>query len=312
MRYAHSYTSLTPEELQARITSDGDDQPVIIDTLPAERFAKVHIPGALNACVFEIRFLEQVHLLCADSNTPLVLYGANSNSLDSRTAAQKLTMAGYANIAILDGGLERWKQCGYALQGADPEMTGAEEHRIADGEYAIIVDESLLGWTGRNSNTSHYGTVDISGGHLHVEGNSIQGSFLMDMESIANLNLAGSELQQVLVSHLKSDDFFLADGFPAARFSIRGGRFTREADVTRANCEIDGTLELRGIQNDLKFQAIVTRWQDGHLHLSSHFDLDRTLWGITYGSGSYYQHLGMHSVFDLITIDVRIVARLQE
>jgi len=309
MKHAHSFTKINPEELQTKIKSNTIGDLFIIDTLPADRFNKVHIPGARNACVFEITFLDQVHAICSESNTPIVLYGASSNSLDSRNAAEKLSMAGYSSITILDGGLERWKQCGYGLEGSEPDSVGTDdEHQLENGEYTIIATESRIGWTGRNSNTCHFGTVDVSGGHLHVEDSIIQGSVTVDMESIENLSLAGSDLQQVLISHLKSEDFFLTDAFPAARFNIRGGRFTREPDVTRPNCEINGTLELRGIQNDLNFQAIVTKWLDGHLHFSAHFDLDRTLWGVTYGSGSYYQHLGMHSLFDLISIELRIVA----
>ena len=43
--------------------------------------------------------------------------------------------------------------------------------------------------------------------------------------------------------------------------------------------------------------------------MESHFDIDRTRWGITYGSPRFFERLGMHLVFDLISIQLRIVAR---
>lgn len=311
MRHAHSLHTITPEELQTRRAAN--DSLILLDTLPADRFARAHLPGAVNACVYQTTFIDQVHAICSESNTPIIVYGAGSNSLDSRTAAEKLSMAGYSNVTVLEGGIERWKQSGFALEGTSPDIVGNDDDRLlADGQYTIFTAESRVGWTGRNSSTSHYGTVRISGGRLQLENGTVQGSFMVDMDSMENINLAGSELQQALISHLKSEDFFVTDAFPAARFNIRGGRFTNEPHPTRPNCELTGTLELLGVQNDLHFTATLTKWQDGHLHLSAHFELDRTLWGITYGSSKYYEHLGMHAVFDLISIELRLVAALQE
>jgi len=310
MKHAHSLHTTTPEELQARL--DAAENLFLIDTLPEEHFTRVHIPGAGNACVFAMNFIEQVHAICSDSSCPIVVYGAGSNSLDSRTAAEKLSMSGYSNVTILEGGLERWKQSGLALDGTSPDTLAETDRLLEDGDYTVITDESRIGWTGRNANTSHHGTVSLANGRLHVEDNTIQGGFTVDMESIENINLAGSDLQKVLISHLKSEDFFLTDGFPAARFNIRGGRFVRETEPTRPNCELSGTLDLRGVQNDLSFKATLVKWLDGRLHLTAHFDLDKTLWGITYGSSSYYRHLGMHTVFDDISIEMKIVAERQQ
>jgi hypothetical protein len=34
----------------------------------------------------------------------------------------------------------------------------------------------------------------------------------------------------------------------------------------------------------------------------AHFDFDRTRWNVIYGSSRFFEHLGMHLVFDLISI----------
>lgn len=312
MRHAHSFKIITPEELHTLLSTGG--KILLIDTLPADHFRKVHLPRAQNACVYEMTFLDQVHAICGDSGTAIVVYGAGSNSLDSRTAAEKLTMAGYSDVAVLEGGIERWSQSGYPLAGDQPDSGGNPnaERLLEDGDYTILPAESRIGWTGRNPNSTHFGTVNISSGGLHIDDSAIQGSLTVDMDSIENINLAGNELQPVLISHLKSDDFFLIDAFPAARFNIRGGRFNHEAYPTQPNCELAGTLDLRGVQNDLTFNATIVKGMDDHLHLVAHFDLDRTLWDITYGSSRYYEHLGKHSVFDHISIELQIVAEKQE
>lgn len=308
MRHAHSYKQLTPEKLRSKL--EEGQKVFLIDTLPTAHFTQVHLPDSLNACVYEMTFLDRVNEITSDSNSLIVVYGASSNSLDSRTAAEKLSMAGYTDVSVLDGGIDRWRQSGYPLAGEAPDGSEPDvsEGLLADGEYTILLDESRIGWTGRNPNTSHFGTVAVSGGTLTVADSAIQGSLTVDMESIENINLAGNELQQVLISHLKSDDFFFIDAFPAARLEIRSGRFNHEPYPSSPNCDLTGTLDLRGVQNDLKFAATVVKGGDEHLHLSAHFDMDRTLWGIIYGSSRFFEHLGMHTVFDDITIDMLIVA----
>ncbi len=311
MRHAHSFKQMTPEELYSRL---GEGQKfVLVDTLPPDHYANVHLPDAKNACVYQMDFLDQIHAICPKSSEPIVVYGASSNSLDSRTAAEKLSMAGYSDVTILDGGIERWRQSGFRLSGHAPESDEPidRERFLDDGTYSIIPDQSQVGWTGRNPNSHHFGTVQISGGTLNINNSAIQGSLMVDMESIENINLAGNELQQVLISHLKSDDFFFIDAFPAARLEIRGGRFNQEAYPTLPNCELSGTLDLRGVQNDLNFKATLAKGMDGYLHLSAHFDMDRTLWGIIYGSSRYYEHLGMHTVFDHISLELQVVAQKQ-
>jgi hypothetical protein len=43
------------------------------------------------------------------------------------------------------------------------------------------------------------------------------------------------------------------------------------------------------------------------INLEAHFDLDRTEWGIIYGSARFFEHLGMHQVFEAISISLRLV-----
>ena len=46
-----------------------------------------------------------------------------------------------------------------------------------------------------------------------------------------------------------------------------------------------------------------------HFTAEAHFDIDRTRWKVIYGSSRFFKHLGMHLVFDLISIQCRIVFR---
>jgi polyisoprenoid-binding protein YceI len=131
----------------------------------------------------------------------------------------------------------------------------------------------------------------------------------IDMDSIENINLEGDELQPVLVSHLKSDDFFLVKAFPKATFAINGGQLVREPHLSSPNYEVNGTLELKGVKADLSFATTISSTDDGGLVAEAHFDIDRTRWNVIYGSTRFFENLGMHLVFDLISFQLRIVAR---
>ena len=284
---------------------------ILIHPLTNNHFQKVHLPGAQNACVFEVTFLEQIHSITDDKTALIVLYGSSERSMDALTAAEKLQSEGYQQILILKGGIESWRSLGYPLEGEFVDIVGDPETRphLPDGKYQIDADESLIEWVGRNPNTKHFGTVRISDGQIQIKNTTITGVAEIDMKSIKNMSLEGDELQPVLVSHLKSEDFFLVKLFPTANFIINGGKLDDEPYLSSPNFVVDGTLDLRGVKADLSFPATITNTDDNGLVAEAHFDIDRTRWNVIYGSTRFFEHIGMHLVFDLISFQVKIVAK---
>ena len=300
---------VTPQELLA--WKEKEKHFFLIHTLTNNHFQKVHLPGAQNACVFEVTFLEQIHSITDDKNALIVLYGSSERSMDALTAAEKLQSDGYQQIMILKGGIESWHSMGYPLEGESVEIAGDSETRLLlqDGKYRIDTDQSIIEWFGRNPNTKHFGTVRISDGRIQIKNNTITGAAELDMNSIENINLAGDELQPVLVSHLKSHDFFLVKAFPTAKLIINRGKLAEDPHLSAPNYEVNGTLELRGVKADLSFAATISHTENGGLVAEAHFDIDRTRWNVIYGSTRFFENLGMHLVFDLISFQVRIVAK---
>jgi polyisoprenoid-binding protein YceI len=211
---------------------------------------------------------------------------------------------------ILKGGIESWRALGYPLEGESVETAGDPETRLLlpEGEYQIDAEQSMVEWFGRNPNTRHFGTIRISKGQIQIENGNMSGTVEIDMNSIESINLAGDELQPVLVSHLKSDDFFLVKAFPTATFDIKEGRLAEEALLSSPNYELNGTLELRGVKADLSFVATIAPADDNGLVAEAHFDIDRTRWNVIYGSTRFFENLGMHLVYDLISFQMKIVA----
>jgi rhodanese-related sulfurtransferase/polyisoprenoid-binding protein YceI len=302
------YKQLSPEELCQWMEENRHFY--LIDTLVGDHFRRIHLPNATNACVFQVTFLNQVMAITQDKDAEIVLYGSSTRSLDAFTAADKLEREGYRHIHVLQGGIEAWRSAGLTLAGEavdefdDPQTL----LKLEDRSYRVDTGQSIIEWTGRNPNTRHFGNIKIIAGELAVKDGDITGAFDIDMNSITNINLEGDDLQPVLIAHLKSDDFFLTRLFPAARFRVIGSTPVKEAFLSVPNHAIHGILELRGVKVQQDFMATVTKTMESGLAAEAHFDIDRTRWNIIYGSTRFFEHLGMHLVFDLISIQVRIIA----
>lgn len=312
MRDPHNRNRISPRALRQELEKGKDL--IVIDTLTKDHYTKVHLPNARNACVFEVIFLDQIAALIAEKDDVIVVYGSSERSVDAATAAEKLIRAGYSNVFALEGGLALWREAGYPLEGEQISISEAPEMeiRIEEGNYRVNTDESIIEWTGRNVNKKHYGALRLSGGDITVKDGSIRGSFEIDMTSIKNIDLDGDDLQPVLMSHLKSDDFFFVKIFPRAFFNLKSARLMEKPDLSSPNFKLKGTLELRGIKKEITFPATVNPRPEGGAIVEAHFDIDRTRWGVIYGSSRFFEHLGMHLVFDLISIQMRLVVEAKD
>lgn len=282
---------------------------VVLDVLVPEHYAGRHIPGAQNACVYEMNFIEQVVQLAPDKAAPMVVYGAGPDSRDCFVAAEKLVRAGYAKVSLFPGGLKTWRREGRPLEGEAPTETDPPHPELVldKDAYSLVPEQSAIQWWGRNPNGSHTGLLKFLSGDLANKNGKLSGGFILDMTSLVDLDLAGDELKPVLEAHLKSDDFFFTELFPQARFSITGTEPIDDAPATMPNYLLSGILDLRGVQREITFPAHIRTPVPGRVVVMAHYDLDRTKWGVIYGSARYFQHLGYHLVFDMITVDIRLV-----
>jgi rhodanese-related sulfurtransferase/polyisoprenoid-binding protein YceI len=288
----------------------GNPDVLLLDTRPSDIHARCQIPGAKNACVYEVVFPDRVRELAPDLNREVIVYGSSRHSRDSRTAAEKLLRLGYSNVHALEGGIAAWQQAGLAVAGGQPHAAEDPATRLVleDRIYRVDIERSLIEWTGRNASNRHVGSVRLSEGELRVSAGAVGGHFEIDMRSIRNYNLEGDELQPVLIAHLESDDFFFVKLFPKATFTITSVKTAATPYLSAPNAVIKGSLALRGAKRPILFPATVTRQAGGGIAAEAHFDIDRTRWNAIYGSARFFEHLGMHMVFDLVSIEVRILA----
>jgi len=298
--------NLSPDAVRALLDSGRDV--AVIDVMNAERHARCHLPGAKNVCVYEMVFPERVRELVADLGTPVVLYGAGVTPHDCEYAAAKLARLGYAEIYLLEGGLSAWCRAGHPVEGEAPAEATLAPAALSVPDKTFRVDPAacLIEWTGRNAGNQHRGSVNVASGSLAASGGKLSGVFEIDLAGIKCYNLAGSDLHPVLIAHLASDDFFFTALFPTAVFEIVKAVPLSPANLSAPNYTVAGKLTLRGVTKPLAFAATVVTPPDGSVAIEAHFDFDRTDWGVIYGSSRFFHFLGMHMVFDPISVAVRI------
>lgn len=281
---------------------------LVIDVLPPEVYCASHLPGAVNACVYETVFLDRMAELAPDRSAPLVLYDATGTTLAAATAREKLLTAGYRNVLILEDGLAGWCAASYPL-----EQTGElqPEPQILDGTYYIDPAAAVLEWTGRNINNRHYGRIPVKGGKVEFAGGDLrEGGVALDMSGITNQDLQDETYQQMLVNHLLSADFFDVARYPLASMTVNGWEPISSASLGTPDHLLRGELTIKGVTRPITVPVMVIPQGDGSIKAQAAFAIDRTDWNITYGSGKLFEKLGMHLVNDRIDIELFFVARL--
>jgi len=297
--------TLDAQGLKARL--DSETPPLLLDVTPEDRFNAVRIPGAKNACVYLMQFLDTVKEMAPNAVAPVVVYGSSRRSLASADAAEKLERAGYMNVADFRGGTGEWVEAGLPVEGegAPPPSPSPEERE----ELTIDTEKSVVRWVGRNLAGRHAGTIAVSGGSITLMGGKVHGGHVVfDMTAIACDDIADGKLNGLLIAHLESDDFFDVAVHPQAEFTIESADPVGRATPGAPDVEIAGKLTLKGVSNPVRFLAASGRTDDGGWAAQATTGIDRTEWGVNYGSGKLYEFLGMHLVNDHITLEMTLVA----
>ncbi len=286
---------ISPEDLQE--ISDA----VVMDVRLPDDYEAAHIPDAVSNCVFEIAFIDRLEERIPDRGRGCIVYGADSDCLEAETAAAKMERAGYSEVRVLAGGIAAWKEAGFRVEGTGTDPRSPSPR---DGTYSVDLDQSHIEWTGRNLLNKHSGTIAIQSGELELsEGRLSGGRFVIDMNSMVCEDLEG-DLNDTLIAHLKSDDFFDTDIHPTAEMRILDSDKLATVRPGGQNLVIRGELTLKGKTAPIELSASAGVTPEGKLAAQATFLIDRTTWNVIYGSGKFFSRLGQHLVNDLIDIEV--------
>jgi polyisoprenoid-binding protein YceI len=183
----------------------------------------------------------------------------------------------------------------------------------ASGMYEAVVADSTVMWSGQKPLVAgyvHKGTIMLSEGMIEVKDGTAAGSFTIDMNSIKATSLGGGKEGQEsgLEKHLKSKDFFNVETYPTATMKIAS---VTPIEGVAHRYTVVGELTLLGKTNAVTFPADIYTKEDGTLMANATVSIDRTVWGITYGSGSFFDNLANNAIDNNINLDLSLVAKMK-
>ncbi len=193
-------------------------------------------------------------------------------------------------------------------EAADAEA--AAEVSTEAAKYMVDKNESEIAWEGEKPTGTHTGTVKLESGVIRLEDSVLSGSFLIDMTSILVTDLEGDQ-KTSLEDHLKGTvegkegDFFNVQKYPTAAFEITG---VTEKDGKKM---MSGNLTLKETKKNIEFPVMYEVAGNTMTLKSEPFTIDRTEWGVNYGSKSVFDNLGDKFINDDIQLEFTIVASQQ-
>jgi len=183
----------------------------------------------------------------------------------------------------------------------------------AQQTISINTEESRVYWTGKKPTGEHKGYIKIREGKLQSVNNEIKGgSFIMDMNTITNLDIKDEGSRDKLVSHLKSPDFFDVQKFPTARFVITNvSKLNNGAPgaTKKATHRVEGDLTLKSVTKRVSFDASINGLNGKFAATALPFTINRTEWGVNYQSKSIVAGLRDEFIFDDVTLTIDLVSQ---
>ncbi|MBC8769159.1 YceI family protein [Arenibacter sp. BSSL-BM3] len=161
----------------------------------------------------------------------------------------------------------------------------------------VKTTESTVTWKGYKVTGSHHGTIALKEGSLIFEGDKLTGGeFVVDMPTLVSNDLQG-EYKGKLEGHLKSDDFFGVEANPTSKLV-----FTTVKATGKNSYEVNGNLTVKGKTNPVTFDISVY----GNKATAT-MKVDRSLYDVKYGSGSFFDNLGDKTIYDEFDLVVDLV-----
>lgn len=177
------------------------------------------------------------------------------------------------------------------------------------GEVMLTPQNTKLAWIGKKTLVLGYedaGKIDIQSGLARVEnGKVVSVETVIDMTSIGVIKSGKGKDEDKLTGHLKSPDFFDSQKYPTSELKISSAKLISE-NSGEQNYEFSGTLTMKGVTAEVSFPGKVS-WLNDLVKLEVATRLDRTKWGVNYGSSK----LADSFIDDFFSLNVNINAEVK-
>lgn len=194
------------------------------------------------------------------------------------------------------------------IQDTSSAESQAETNSSANfsGTVALSPENTKLAWIGRKTLVVGYedaGSISIKSGRAEIKDNKVvSAEAIIDMATIKTLKSGKGKDEDKLTGHLKSEDFFNVEQYPTSELKISQAKLVSDSGGTQ-NYEFSGSLTMKGITAEVVFPGTVTFLGD-KVTMQSETKLDRTKWGVNFGSSK----LADSFIDDLFTLKIYIEA----
>ncbi len=170
-------------------------------------------------------------------------------------------------------------------------------------DYSVNKSLSKVKWEAKKVTGKHDGTIAFDNGTLTLKDNKIAGgTFVIDMKSIVCTDLTDEGSNKRLVGHLWSDDFFSVEKFNQSKLVVN-----KVEQKSGNGYRFYGELTIKDITKPIEFDAQVNV-ASGKVTANGVMTINRALYDIKYGSGSFFSNLGDRMIYDDFTLDFVLVA----
>lgn len=179
---------------------------------------------------------------------------------------------------------------------------------LPNGAYQADPAQSRLNWFATKIiSNAHPGLIDIKQGNLILANGVLTGGeFTIDMNTMRDIDQTAG-----LIKHIKSADFFDVEKYPESKFVITKALLLSNHQDGSASYTINGDLTIKDQTKPLAFQALLSA-NGAELRGQAKFSINRTDWGLIYGSGQFFKEMGDKAIKDQIDYDINLVTKLSQ
>jgi polyisoprenoid-binding protein YceI len=169
--------------------------------------------------------------------------------------------------------------------------------------YAVDTDKTQVTYVGKKVTGEHTGLVKVKSGNLVFTGPELTGGeIIVDMNSMSNTDITDAEYQQKFLAHMKSEDFFDTAKYPESKLVIK------KTKMAGKDLEVSGDLTMIGQTKPVTFKVTDWKWSDKEITGKTKVTVDRTKFGLKYGSTSFFKSLGDKAIHNDFTLDINLRA----
>ena len=176
---------------------------------------------------------------------------------------------------------------------------------FSSNQFEIDDKKSSIQWKGTKSTGSyHDGLISVDNSILNIDDNNmlLNGTIIIDMNSIICTDIQNKESNSYLVKHLKNDDFFSTEFFPKSILTIN-----KVTPIKDDNYSVAADLTIKDQTHPIDFIANIIIKDDIGL-ASGKIEINRAKYNVKYKSQSWYPDIGDRFINDIFELYFTLLA----